>query len=530
MSFRTAAFADLLAKYGRVLRASWAARHEFEPPRRSPLERQFLPATLELQETPPPALPRAIMLTLVFAFVVAVVWSIIGRVETVAVAQGKIIPSGRAKVIQPAETAVVKRIVVADGEDVKAGDLLIELDATISAADAERSKEEWLAARLEAARAAAFLSAVARDSSESVPPPTEEPSLQRIPESAPDSSPRRALESTPDSSSQPKLGSTLDSSPRRKPGSRDSLSDLPVPGASTAMIATESRLLASQVQEFRSRLAALDAEAAKRQAELQSTRELVAKLQQTVPIARRRAEDYKNLVQQNYVSQHGYLEREQARIEQERDLAFQQSRERELALAVEESAQRRAAFIAETKRAATDSLSAAEKKAALYAQDMIKTEQRKKLMQLTAPVAGTVQQLAIHTVGGVVTPAQPLMVVVPKDYSAEVEAVLENKDVGFVKTNQQAEVKIETFPFTRYGTVPAKVTFVSQDAVQDEKRGLIFPARLLLEHATLQVDERLVTLAPGMAITAEIKTGERRVIEYFLEPLMRTASESLREK
>lgn len=474
MTARAQAMGDLLGRYARVLRLSWRSRRELQAPHRLALERQFLPAALELMETPPPALPLAILWTLIAAFLVALAWSIVGRVETVAVAQGRIIPSDRAKVIQPAETAVVKRILVADGQAVNAGDVLIELDATVSAAEAQRSKEEWLAARLEAARAKALLGAIEHGT---------------------------------------------------VPGRIE-----PVPDVSPGMLAAESRLLSSQVQEFRSRMAAFDAEIAKREAELQSTRELVAKLEQTAPIAKRRAEDFKNLVQQNFVSQHGYLDREQARIEQERDLAFQQSRERELRLAVDEARQRKSAFAAEAARTASDTLSAAEKRLAVFGQDVIKTKQREKLMQLAAPVSGTVQQLAVHTVGGVVTPAQPLMVIAPRDYSAEVEAVLENKDIGFVKADQRAEVKVETFPFTRYGTLPAKVTFVSQDAVQDEKRGLVFQARLLLERASLQVDEKLVTLAPGMAITAEIKTGERRLIEFLIEPFLRTTNESFREK
>lgn len=405
---------------------------------------------------------------------VALAWAIVGRVETVAVAHGKIIPSDRAKVIQPAETAVVKRILVTDGQTVQAGDLLIELDATVSAAEAQRSKEEWLAARLEAARAKALITAIEHG--------TAGGAIERIPDVSP------------------------------------------------GVLAAESRLLVSQLQEYRSRIGAFDAEIAKREAELQSTRELVAKLAQTAPIARRRAEDFKSLVEQNFVSQHGYLDREQVRIEQERDLAYLQSRERELRLAVDEVKQRKVAFAAEAHRGATDALSAAEKRLAVFGQDIIKTKQREKLMRLSAPVSGTVQQLAVYTVGGVVTPAQPLMIIVPKDYSAEIEAILENKDVGFVKTNQRAEVKIETFPFTRYGTVPATVTFVSQDAVQDEKRRLVFQARLLLERANLRVDGRFVSLAPGMEITAEIKTGERRVVEYLLEPLVGTASQALRER
>ena len=128
------------------------------------------------------------------------------------------------------------------------------------------------------------------------------------------------------------------------------------------------------------------------------------------------------------------------------------------------------------------------------------------------------------------TPAQPLLTIVPDDYAAEVEAVLENKDVGIVKQGQIAEIKVETFPFTRYGTIPAEVVFVSNDAVQHEVRGLVFLVRLKLERSSLQVDERTVNLTPGMAITAEIKTGSRRVIEYFLSPVLTTIDESLQER
>jgi hemolysin D len=141
-----------------------------------------------------------------------------------------------------------------------------------------------------------------------------------------------------------------------------------------------------------------------------------------------------------------------------------------------------------------------------------------------------VQQIAVHTVGGVVTPAQALMVVVPKDDALEVEAFIENKDIGFVRVDQEAEIKIETFSYTKYGTIHAKVTQVSNDAVNDEKRGLIYSSRVKPERSTVQVGNRLVNLSPGMAVTVEIKTDKRRVIEYFLTPLLQYGSESLRER
>ena len=163
-------------------------------------------------------------------------------------------------------------------------------------------------------------------------------------------------------------------------------------------------------------------------------------------------------------------------------------------------------------------------------QERSKAEQRSRLTQLTAPTSGTVQQVAIHTEGGVVTPAQVLMVIVPRDAQVTAEVVIDNKDIGFVNAGQAAEIKLETFPFTRYGTVPATVKSVTADAVNDEKRGAIFPAVLSLTQTSIAIDGKRITLSPGMNITAEIKTGKRRVIEYLLSPVQRALSESLGER
>jgi hemolysin D len=394
----------------------------------------------------------------------------------VAVAPGKVIAADKTKVIQPAEVAVVKRILVTDGQAVKAGEVLIELEAaaTDTGADTARNREALIAARLEAAR----YDALARAASATAMRPA-----------------FKAPAGTP-----------------------------------TAMAGAEARAMDSQYQEHRAKLAALDAETTKRTAERTSVKELAAKLAQTLPIARRRAQDYKNLVDQKFLSEHMYLEREQVRIEQERDLAFQQARVRELGAAIEETRRRRDSMVAEFARGAVNAKVDADKRAALLEQELVKAQTRERLQTLVAPVDGTVQQLAIHTVGGVVTPAQPLMVIAPRDYEAEVEAVLDNKDVGFVKVGQRTEVKVETFPFTRYGTLAGTVSFVSQDAVPDERRGLLFQARVKLDRPSIRVDERDVMLTPGMAVSAEIATGERRVIEFFLDPIRKTATEGLRER
>lgn len=472
-SVRLQAWADFGKRYATIFKHVWAEREKLDSPIRKGHEAEFLPAALELQETPVSAAPRVVMWLLIAFVLIAVLWSIFGRIDVVATAQGKIIPSGGSKIIQPMETATVKAIHVRDGQQVKAGDVLIELDATTAVADVTRIGNDYLTTRLQAERSRAMLAAIETNQHPTLPP------LADVPEN------------------------------RRK---------------------HEQIILDGQYSEYQAKLASLDANIARREAELRSTQEVVRKLEQTVPIARQRAQDYKSLVDKNFVSNHGYLEKEQLRIEQEADLATQRSRIKELTAALNEGRSQRTALIAETRRVTLDTLNEAEQKATGNSQDLVKAETRDKLMRLTAPVDGTVQQLAIHTVGGVVTPAQALMVVVPQDNTLEVEAFLENKDIGFVNAGQDAAVKVETFPFTKYGTIDSKVIHVSHDAIQDEKRGLIYSTRVRLAKATMQVEEKLINLTPGMAVTVEVKTASRRVIEYFLSPLMQYRDESLRER
>jgi len=277
-------------------------------------------------------------------------------------------------------------------------------------------------------------------------------------------------------------------------------------------------------------LAALDEETERRRAELETSRQIAAKLSETLPIVRQRTEDYRGLAEKNFIAKHALLEKEQALVETQRDLAAEQSRTRQLEHAISQNQRERASLLAQTRRAALDQLNQAQDRASSLRQELVKAEQRNRLLTLVAPVDGVVQQLSVHTVGGVVKEADPLLQVVPQNDRLVVEAQIENKDIGFVVAGQQAEVKVETFSFTKYGTLPGKVLTVSNDAVQDEKRGLIYPARVELMRSSVQVENKRVNLSPGMAVTAEIKIGKRRVIEYFLSPLSEHVQESLRER
>jgi hemolysin D len=458
---------ELLARYKAVFKAAWEHRAELAGPSRLADETAFLPAALSLQETPVHPAPRRLAWIIMALFVLALVWSIFGQVDIVAVAPGRIIVSDRTKVIQPLEDSVVKRVMVRDGDRVKAGQLLIELDPTMASADKASVQEQLKAALSEEQRTGALLAGLATGQT-------------------------------------PRLGKSSDAATRTQ--------------------------LESEWQDIQAKLAKLDAEIARRQAEMATVKEAIAKLEETVPMARAREADFKRLVDQGYISGHATQDKTRERIELERDLATQRARLVEAQSAVRESEQARAAFRAETTRQLTDRHAQATTKRQQLSADHTKAMQRERLTQLTAPVAGTVQQLAIHTVGGVVTSAQPLMIVVPDSPTVSAEVAIANQDIGFVNAGQTAEVKLETFPYTRYGTVEAKVEVVTADAVTDEKKGSYYPAILTLNQKDMNIDGKRVPLSPGMNITAEIKTGKRRVIEFLLSPVQRAGSESLRER
>lgn len=465
---------ELLARYRAIFRAAWEARAELQGPRRLADEAAFLPAALSLQETPVHPAPRRVAYALMALFAIAVLWSVFGHVDIVAVAQGRIVVSERTKVVQPLERSVVKRVLVKDGDAVKAGQPLVELDPTVASADKATVQEQVKAAESDALRARALL---------------------RV------------------------LG-TGASAPR---------ASFPADWTEAETQAAQA-LLAAEWGDITAKAARLHSEANRRQAETATVREIISKLEATLPMARQREADAKGLAEQGYAPVHAAQDKARERLEMERDLATQRARLAETLAALRETENGRAAFLAETRRALHDRAQQAELKRELGAQEHAKVAQRERLTVLTAPVDGTVQQLAVHTVGGVVTEAQALMIIVPEGAQVTAEVVIENKDVGFVNIGQAAEVKLETFPYTRYGTVPATVSRLTADAVNDEKKGAIFPATLALAANQIDVDGKPIRLAPGMNLTAEIKTGKRRVIEFLLSPVQKAGGESLRER
>ena len=358
--------------------------------RRAQEELAFLPAALEIVETPPSPIGRAIGATIIALFCVALIWATFGHVDIVASASGKVVPSGRVKLIQPFETGVVRAIHVRDGQSVKAGEVLIELDPSITAA-----------------------------------------------------------------------------------------------------------------------------EQAQKEAERDTITATVDKLEADEPIIAQRVDILKKLVDKGLGSKLTYLETLQQLTDNQKDTAIQKSRLAEANAAV-------AAITARMKR-----------------------------QILTAPVDGVVQQLAVHTIGGVVTSAQQLAMIVPSDVVLEIEALVPNREIGFVHVGQDVQIKVDAFNFTRYGLLHGRVLSVSQDAIvrdvpldktkdntpgaestSSEPKGqeLNYAVRVSLDRTQIQVDDAVANLSPGMVVTAEIKTGSRAVITYLLSPLLRQVHNSMRER
>jgi hemolysin D len=456
-------------------------------------ELAFLPAALEIVETPPSPVGRAIGASIILLFCVALIWAWFGTIDIVASATGKILPGGRTKVVQPFETGVVRSIRVQDGQAVKAGDVLIELDPTVNAAERDHLRDDLLAERLNIARLRAALAG----------------------------------------------------------GDDPAVGFIPPADADPELIATQRQLLLNQVTEHRAKIAALVRQQAQKEAEQATTAATIHKLETIIPVIQSRVDIRKALVEKELGSKLSYFEVLQLLVEQQEEFNVQKSHLQETEAAIAAIRETRGQAAAEYRHTLSDELAKAEQKANGLAQDLIKAERRTKLQLLTAPVDGAVQQLAVHTVGGVVTPAQSLLVVVPSDSRLEIEALVSNHDIGFVHAGQEAEIKIDTFNFTRYGLLHGQVLTVSQDAVirdrqQDrssdrqlgtqndtsEPKGqeLNYSARISLDRTKMQIDDRMVNLSPGMAVTVEIKTGSRTILSYLLSPLLRYRQEILRER
>ncbi|KZN43254.1 hypothetical protein N474_22810 [Pseudoalteromonas luteoviolacea CPMOR-2] len=438
--------------------------------KRNKNEYEFLPAYLEIIEKPASPWARRIAYLLTGFVVIALVWSIVGKLDIHANALGKVMVSSHSKVIQPLEQGEVLSINVRDGQAVKKGDVLIQLNPIGADAESKRLAEQLVYYKLESERLRALLS---DDPINSFEPPKEASALQ---------------------------------------------------------VETSFGHLSSEHKEMNAVLDRFSAEVQVNEAQLEANIQDLAALKRLKKNIEARLDARKNLESSQAIARVEILEQEKELLEAERTMVSLNAQSEVLKAEALSLAEQRDSYLAQKRREFHEELNQSEIITTQTEQDLIKAREKQRLQSLRSPVDGVVQQLSIHTLGGVVTPAQALMVVVPKVHQLEAEVNVLNKDVGFVVAGQTVEIKIDSFPFTKYGTISGKVLHVSRDAVKDEQLGYVFPARIQLDDERILVDESWVPVTAGMSVTAEIKTGSRRVIEYLLSPLQKYQSEALRER
>ena len=430
----------------------------------------FSSHALALAAQPPLRVLRMASVSICAMAAIALVFSFVARMDVVVSAQGKVIPTGKSKVVQPLEAGVVRAIGVRDGQSVKSGDVLVELDITNSGADRDRVQRELWVAQAEVLRANALLS-----------------------------------------------GQTRIDAPQ----------DMP-----SEVLHNQAAALQSRLAEQGAKLAALDSEISKRRADADAITSGLTQSRNSLPLVRQKHRMREELAQTGHVAQTAVIETQMELINIQKDIAVQGNRLQESLAGLSATKEQRVQAIAEFRSRATADLLEAVKRRDVAEQDLIKTRLRLQQQTLRAPIDGVVQQLAVTTVGGVVTAAQPLMTIVPDNTPLELEAQVSNRDIGHVRVGQRVINKVETFDFTRFGYIEGQVLWVGTDAVQDPKLGPVFPVRIGLAQTQTPtaVNGRIGEVKAGMTVTADIRTDERRLLEYLVAPMLRYKQEALRER
>lgn len=474
------------------------------------LEREFLPHLLEIEETPPSPTQRKLLWTILALVAVAIAWACIGRISVVSTAQGKFIPDGRVKQIQPMETSVVKAIHVKEGQHVAKGELLVELDPTINAAELDNNARQLEINRLDQLRLQAELGTTARLS----PSPLAKGAIGK--------------DKAGERGSSPSHKSTSPTDP--------------------TLLTLEDNLRRSRLSAYQSKLEQAKASVAEKQSALAAALATEHKYEELTALAKEREEKARPLLDTGAISRIDYLQLKQELVSNQNDLASQRKLV-EQARHAETEAKHQLDEVQHSRDADIyTNLAQKVYDASGLTGNVEKAQQLLDLKWLRSPVDGLIQRIDISTVGGVVTPAQNLVTIVPDGTPLIVEATLSNEDVGYVKVGQEVEIKVDTFPFQKYGTLKGKLVWVSPDA--DEKgpadpanqnpngkpspdpkanrSSYTYKVHVKPETTTFVVDGKETPIQPGMTVQADISTDQRRIIEFFLAPVVKYLDEGLR--
>lgn len=436
-------------------------------------ETEFLPAILEVTETPPSPTGRLVMWSILLLLVIGLVWAFLGHINEVAVANGKVIPSGQAKTVQVKNKGIIKEILVEEGQQVQEGDVLVVLDPTTADADYDSLKKRAAYYKLD---------------------------IQRL---------------TAELSDQP-------FTPEEDP-------DLEAHDLAAEVALYQSRTSDHQTQR-KSRQDVID----QRRAKLQATQTTYEKYADALKIAQEKERRLVELKEQNAISEFQLLEQQKETIEYAKNAQAELESLSTIQAEIAEAEQNLANVDAAYKKDIMTALVEAKKEYYSVTESIKKADEDSRMATIVAPTSGRVYNLSVHTVGGIVTDAQPLMQIVPEDVTLEFEVYADNKDIGFIKPKMEAEVKVETFNFQKFGMIKADVEEISADAVNepnDPEKNKKF--KLILkpsEKNSIDVFGEEVPLAVGMNVSAEIKIKEKRIVDFFLDPFRRYTSEALRER
>lgn len=432
------------------------------------LQYEFLPSALEIAETPASPLGRTIVWIIFLILAIAILWAYLGKIDVVAVARGKVTPDGRLKVIQPFEEGIITAIHVNEGERVKKGQLLMELDATMKKVDKESIEQSINAMSLE------------RDVL------------------------KKAL-----------IGGDI----------TELVSEIELPERIKSDLIELNR---SMNLEFKSKKNVLELEVVHSQSALEIEQSSVKKIESNIAMFKEKEKKLKTLVEANAIEVQQWEEVKDQITLAENELEIQKIKVAQAKNRLEEANKNLENLKNQRDTTILNLVVERNQKIAELEAELTKAQKSVKFQSLTSPVVGVVHGLASNTVGGVVTPAQPIMTIVPVGTPLVVEALLPNKDIGFVTENQEVAIKFDAFPFQKYGTIKGKVTSISPDAFEDEKMGSVYRIKIELDKKTIDVSGKEVNISPGMTVTAEIKTGKRRIIEFFLEPIIKYVDEGLK--
>lgn len=440
----------------------------------------FLPAYLRVRDAPASPLPRVVLYTLVSLLVGLGLWAVFGHLDIVATADGKLVPDSYLKIVQPAEGGVVREILVVEGASVRAGQPLLRLDSSVSEADTRAMRAEFAARNLQLRRIDAELA---------------------------------------------------DSALRRQPEDPDD-----------AYARAEAQFHANR-QSYQDALAQERATIDRTGKDLSAAIEVQTKLQRTVPIYRTMSERFGTLRQEGFVSELFHLEKERERIEKEQDLKAQDFTVESLRASLGQAQQRFAQVTSNYRQQLHAERAQTDAQMKKVTEDLAKQMYRNTLVELTAPQAGVVKDLAAHTLGTVVSPGTVLLSLVPHGDLLQADVMVKNLDAGFVRAGQAARVKVVSYPFQKYGMIDGQVIRVSPDASETgggrpeesdvEGKTTIqstYRVRIALRAQSMRLATTELPLVPGMQVTAEIKLGERTVLEYLLAPVQRAWHEAGRER